>query len=114
MTDERQEAIMNALPGRVEYLELQIAMLTGEISGASDVIRRVLFETTREVFATEIGNVTPLSADANVSTLTEDVKLTEDIGVLQFIDPNGGARTVRLPREGIANKWYIVVNTATP
>lgn len=111
---ERNEAVLNALPGRVEYLENQISMLTGELGEASDILKRVLFETSREIFASEIGNVTPISSDANVNTLTEDIRLTEDIGVLQFINPNGGARTIRLPRTGVSNKWYIVVNTATP
>lgn len=114
MTDERKSRLMDSLPGRLEYLEGQFALLTGQVEGASDLLKRVIVESSKDIFATEIGSVTPLSADANVNTLTEDIKLTEDIGVLQFIDPNGGARTIRLPRVGVSNKWYIIVNTATP
>lgn len=114
MTDERKEAIMNALPGRLEYLEFQMAELTGKLGSQSDLMKRIITTVARDAMASEVASVTPLSSNSNVNTLTEDIRLTEDIGVLQFIDPNGGARTVRLPRVGVSNKWYIIVNTATP
>ena len=115
MTDtERQEAVIAALPGRVEYLENLVHLLTSEITGASSMLGRLISEHGAELFASEIENVSPLASNSNVNTLSEDIKLTEDIGILQFINPNGGARTIRLPRVGVSNKYYIVVNTATP
>jgi hypothetical protein len=110
---ERDEAIARAIPGRLEELELKVAQLTGDVEGTSDVVGRILRDVAREISATAASQVSPLSTSANVNTLTEDVKLTEDTGVLQFIDPNGGERTVFLPRAGVSNKWYVLINTAS-
>lgn len=110
---EREDAINRAIPGRLEELEFKVAQLVGEMEGNSDIVGRVLRDVAREISATSASQVSPLTTSANVNTLTEDVKLTEDTGVLQFIDPNGGERTIRLPRAGQANKWYVLINTAS-
>jgi len=110
---ERDDAIARAIPGRLEELEFSVKQLTGELEGTSDIVGRVLRDVAREIASTSASQVSPLTTSANVNTLTEDVKLTEDTGVLQFIDPNGGERTVRLPRAGVSNKWYVLINTAS-
>ena len=106
--------LLDILPSRVEELEFKMSQLEGKFGGTSSLLERFMRQQTADLINAGFASVIPLTANSNVNTLTEDIKLTEDIGVLQFIDPNGGARTVRLPASGVSNKYYIVVNTATP
>lgn len=108
------EQLLDILPSRVEELEFKMRQFEGEFQDTTSLLQRFLRQQTADLINAGIASIIPLTNNSNVSTLTEDVKLSEDIGVLQFINPNGGARTVRLPATGISNKWYIVVNTATP
>ena len=108
MTDRE----ISNISGRLSELEFKMNQFSGEFQDSASLLQRFLRQQTSDLINSGMASVIPLTDNANVNTLTEDVKLTEDTGVLQFIDPGDGARTVRLPAPGISNKWYIIKNTA--
>lgn len=112
MSDKQR--LLDMLPSRVEDLEFKMRQLEGLTEGHEDLFKRFIYQQATEAVVAETGKIIPLASESNVNTLTEDVKLTEDSSVLQFIDPNGGMRTIRLPSPAISNRWYIINNTATP
>jgi len=109
-----KQALLDALPSRIDELEWKIRQLEGASEGFDDLFKRYIYQQATDAVISQTGKIIPLASESNSNTLNEDVKLTEDSSVLQFINPNGGMRTIVLPSPAISNKWYILMNTATP